>query len=206
VPELPFLSECHIAVDSRLLLFLGRIETEKGVFVLLEALARARAAGAGWRLVCGGLGDLRRARAAARSFGLSDSDAQFVGWVDGDEKRRLLQSCALLVLPSFIENMPVVVLEAFAYGKPVIATQVGGLLDLVTPGSDGFLVQARDAEALGEVLKESYGDDARLAQMGASARRKVEACYTPAKVLAEVDALYRECLSCKMNVCSKGSS
>ncbi len=113
--------------DPTLLLFVGRVEKDKGLFVLLEALASARHHGADWRLVCAGNGDLVAARGAATAHGLSEADVQFVGWVDGDAKRRWFERCALLVLPSFIENMPVAILEAFSYGKPVLATRVGGV-------------------------------------------------------------------------------
>ena len=192
-PFLPDLRRASAPREPDLILFLGRIERDKGLFVLLEALAQARERGAMWRLVCGGTGDLAQAQRAATALSLGSRDVQFLGWTDGDEKTRWLERCALLVLPSFVENMPVVLLEAFAFAKPVIATRVGGVPDVVTPGEDGWLVEAGDVVGLADALCVAHTDDDRLLAMGRRARAKAEARYSPAHVVAEVDALYREC-------------
>ena len=176
-------------------LYLGRIEDAKGIDMLLEALAAAHRRGATWRLVCGGVGEIEAAQRLCRELGLPDTAVRFVGWADGDQKRQLLRDCDLLVLPSRIENMPVVVLEAFAFGKPVIATAVGGIPDLVSDGVDGFLVASGDANALAEHLIALYGQSATLEGLGRAGRHKVETKYAPAIVVASVEALYRDCLA-----------
>jgi glycosyltransferase involved in cell wall biosynthesis len=195
VPPMPI---DRSVADADLLLFLGRIERDKGIFVLLEALALARSEGAAWRLICGGNGDLKLAQLAAKDLGLGPDQVQFLGWIDGDTKRQWLERCAMLVLPSFIENMPVAILEAFAYGKPVIATRVGGVPDVVTPDIDGFLVDAGDGAGLAAVLQAAYVDPHRLQLMGLQGREKVEAKYAPHRVMAQVDGLYRECMPAAM--------
>ncbi len=119
---------------------------------------------------------------------------RFLGWIDGESKRQWLERCTLLVLPSFIENMPVAILEAFAYGKPVIATRVGGVPDVVTPNVDGFLVQAGDAPGLAKTLQAAYAGRGNLRGMGLRAREKAELLYAPQRVVAQVDALYQECM------------
>jgi glycosyltransferase involved in cell wall biosynthesis len=174
-------------------LYLGRIEDAKGIDVLLDALAAAHESGARWRLVCGGVGEIDRARQRCTQLGLPETAVHFAGWVDGDQKRQLLRDCDLLVLPSRIENMPVVVLEAFAYGKPVVATAVGGIPDLVTNGVDGFLVAAGDAKALAHHLVALHGQADELARLGRAGRQKVDSRYAPAIVVAQVEALYRDC-------------
>lgn len=194
-PVLPPMPADSTGTDPDVLLFLGRVERDKGVFVLLEALARARAAGAPWRLVCAGQGDLEAADQAARGLDLGPDAVRFLGWIDGETKRQWLERCTLLVLPSFIENMPVVLLEAFAYGKPVIATRVGGVADVVTPNVDGFLVEARDLPALAVALQTAFSRRDELRGMGLRAREKAESLYAPQRVVAQVDALYRECIA-----------
>lgn len=194
-PSIPDLAQLSASREPDLLLFLGRIERDKGLFVLLEALAQARARGAMWRLVCGGTGDLSEAQHAAAALGLKSHDVQFLGWIGGEDKTRWLERCTLLVLPSFIENMPVVLLEAFAFAKPVIATRVGGVPDVVTPGEDGWLVESGDVVQLVDALCAARADDHCLLAMGDRARVKAETLYSPARVVAAVDALYRECLA-----------
>jgi glycosyltransferase involved in cell wall biosynthesis len=193
-PHVPELPDGGFRSEPNLLLFLGRVEHEKGLFVLLEALARSRRAGAAWRLVCGGTGDLEAARRAARELGLGPEDVQFLGWIDGGVKHEWLTRCTLLVLPSFIENMPVSVLEAFAYGKPVIATAVGGVPDVVTQDVDGFLGPAGDVDWLHDILRDVYAQPQRLASMGLRGREKLDARYTAQRVLDQADALYGQCL------------
>lgn len=203
VPYLP--GELHEASDceTRLLLFLGRVEPDKGVFVLLEALARARAAGAAWQLVCGGNGDLEGARRTAHALGLGPEDVRFLGWIDGDAKRHWLERCTLLVLPSFVENMPVVILEAFAFGKAVIATRVGGVPDVVSDAQDGFLVEPQDVASLCDALVRAYGCRDHLRRMGLHGRAKAAAQYAPAKVVSLVDSLYQEPESVTITPCEE---
>lgn len=178
-----------------LLLFLGRVEPEKGIFVLLEALAIARNNGAPWRLACGGIGDLACARSRASELGLDDRTVAFLGWIDGAAKHALLHECDMLVIPSFTENMPVALLEAFAYRKPVVATSVGGIPDIVTNGTDGFLCEPGNPSALAAILVRALAKDTDLIAMGAAARAKAEACYAPDRVVAQLEAVYSRLLS-----------
>jgi glycosyltransferase involved in cell wall biosynthesis len=67
--------------------------------------------------------------------------------------------------------------------------------DVVTQNVDGFLVEARDVKALAAVLQQAFTERKRLGPMGLSGRRKVESLYAPSRVVDQVDALYRQCLS-----------
>jgi glycosyltransferase involved in cell wall biosynthesis len=177
------------------LLFLGRIEQAKGVFLLIDALARAHAAGACWHVVCAGSGDIERARAAARHCALGDAVIDFVGWVDGDAKRALLQRCEALVLPSLIENMPVAVLEAFAYGKAVIASRVGGVPDMLQDRREGYLVAPGSVDELAAVLVEAWQMREGLRAMGRAGRERFAEQFSCARVVAQMEALYSQCLA-----------
>lgn len=193
VPPWPLAAREHDALPTAL--YLGRIEAAKGIDVLLDAVAAAHTRGAPWRLICGGVGEIERARKQCMQLRLPDAAVSFVGWADDDRKRQLLMDCDLLVLPSRIENMPVVVLEAFAHGKPVLASAVGGIPDIVSHGCDGFLVAAGDSQALANQLVALYGQSDQLARLGHAGRQKVETQYAPTIVVAQVEALYRDCLA-----------
>jgi glycosyltransferase involved in cell wall biosynthesis len=205
VPEFPELDDAQaLSVQAvtagdpgrtSVLLFLGRIEGEKGIFVLLEALAEAKLRGASWQLVCGGEGDIEPARRHAAALGLLDTDVRFLGWVDGEAKRGWLRRCDMLVLPSLNENMPVVVLEAFAYGKPVAASSVGGIPDMVLDGQDGFLFPPGDSNALMHILLHALQPDVNLRHMGVLAREKAARHYAAPDIMRQVEAMYRRLLS-----------
>lgn len=176
------------------LLFLGRVEAEKGIFVLVQALALAHAEGARWRLACGGTGDVEAVCRAAAQAGLAEDALAFHGWVQGARKQQLLDACELLVLPSMVENMPVCVLEAYACGKPVVASRVGGIPDMLNAGVEGELVEAGDARGLADALVEAWQRPAQWRQRGLQARERFEREYASEAVLDRVEALYAECL------------
>ena len=110
----------------------------------------------------------------------------------------LLSAADALVLPSAWEGMPNVVMEALAAAKPVVATQVGGVAELVQPGKSGFLAPAGDAEALSRAMAElmSLSDEQRQ-QMGLYGRNHIAAHYGLATMAERWSALYRELMSQK---------
>lgn len=96
-----------------------------------------------------------------------------------------------LVLPSFSENLPIVIMEAMALGRPVIATYIAGIPELVEPGRTGWLVPASDADALAEAMREALmAPAARLAAMGAAGRARIVEHYDVAAGAAELKRLF----------------
>src|SRR5207244_379179 len=134
-------------------LFAGRLAKEKGVLELLEA---AR----GLRLVVVGDGPLRRRIPAARGF------------VPRDELERLFGRAAVVACPSRREGFGVTCLEAMAHGRPVVASSVGGLRDLVVDGETGLLVPPRDPVALRAGLDRLLADAELRPRLGAAARER----------------------------------
>ena len=128
------------------LLFVGRLAAVKGLPVLFEALAIARKTRPDLRLTLIGDGPERRALQAEASL-LGDA-VNFVGYQSQDAVALALQRAELLVLPSFAEGVPVVLMEAMAAGRPVVATRIAGIPELVEDGISGILVPPGDAAAL----------------------------------------------------------
>jgi len=100
----------------------------------------------------------------------------------------------VFVLPSANEGTPVTAIEALAAGKPVVATRVGGIPDVVRDGEDGFLVAPGDVEALADRLAELATDDALRERMGKAARARVRERYSVERLVDDVDRLYRSLL------------
>ena len=110
---------------------------------------------------------------AIRSAGL-ERQVTITGWVSGARVRAELEAARALVLPSVSENLPVVIMEALALGRPVISTYVAGIPELVQPGLTGWLVPASDEVALSEAMREALDAPVEhLARMGASGRLRV---------------------------------
>jgi glycosyltransferase involved in cell wall biosynthesis len=101
------------------------------------------------------------------------------------------------LLPSVNEGTPVSAIEALASGTPVVATRVGGVPDVVRDGVDGFLVAPGDTEAAAERLAELARDPVLRARLGDAGRREVRARYSVARLVDDVDRLYRSLLAAK---------
>ncbi len=100
----------------------------------------------------------------------------------------------VFILPSANEGTPVTAIEALAAGKPVVATRVGGIPDVVRDGEDGFLVASGDVEALADRLAQLATDDELRKRMGDAARSRVRERYSVERLVDDVDRLYRSLL------------
>lgn len=156
-------------------LFIGRLAAAKGVPVLLEAFAKARARCPEARLTLVGDGPARRAlEARSRELGLSDA-VRFTGYLSQDEVAAELARCDLFALPSFAEGVPVVLMEAMASARPVLTTRIAGIPELVEDGVSGRIVAPGDADLFAEAMVDILDSPERAAEMGRAGRQKVMA-------------------------------
>lgn len=140
--------------DNRQLVCVGRLCEQKGQLLLLKAVAQLRDAGIDCQLVLAGDGPMRgELERLIHKLNLSNH-VRITGWVRGDEVRDLLRNSRALVLPSFAEGLPVVIMEALALARPVVATYIAGIPELVRAGESGWLVPAGSVERLMAALRE----------------------------------------------------
>lgn len=173
-------------VEEPYALFLGRLVSSKGLDVLLRA---ARKTSVSIRIA--GSGPQRRAlERAARRWNLT-KQVHLLGAVSEEEKRRLLDRCEFFVLPSRQEAFGLVLLEAMDRGKVPVASQVGGIPEIV--GGAGKLVPPGDPQALARALNELHDDPALRAELGAEAFRRAKQFDWDA-LAARTEALYAELL------------
>jgi glycosyltransferase involved in cell wall biosynthesis len=151
------------------ILFLGRLGERKGVPVLIAALGRLAATDLDWRAVIAGDGDAAPYRAEVERLGLS-ARVSFPGWLGEAETHERLARAALLVLPSEAEGLPMAVVEAFAWGVPVISTPVGSTPDILHDGVEGLMIPVGGVEALAAALERLLGNADLRQQLGANAR------------------------------------
>jgi glycosyltransferase involved in cell wall biosynthesis len=133
----------------------GRLAEQKGQLLLVEASAKLRDRGADFELVIVGDGPMREElEQLIDRLGLRDR-VRITGFLDNRAVRRELEAARALVLPSFAEGLPVVIMEAMALGRPVIATYIAGIPELVEPGRSGWLIPAGALEPLVEAMAEA---------------------------------------------------
>jgi glycosyltransferase involved in cell wall biosynthesis len=161
--------------DTQTVVSVGRLSEQKGPLVLVEAAAMLRDRFPGLRVVFAGDGPLRTLitdQIARRGLG---EIVTITGWCSGAQVRDQLRRSRGLVLPSFAEGLPVVIMEAFALGRPVVTTYVAGIPELVRPGESGWLVPAGDAQELASALAEMLSTSTeRLTAFGEAGRRAVQ--------------------------------
>ena len=110
---------------------------------------------------------------------------------------RMLQCSELFVLPSRWEGLPNALMEAMAAGKPVVATTVGGVPELVVNGVTGLLVPPQDTLALADAVTGLLSDEKRSLAMGAAGRERVQKCFSMDAMIAKTEALYQKLLTKK---------
>jgi glycosyltransferase involved in cell wall biosynthesis len=178
------------------LLFVGRLVERKGVHLLLEALARLAPGRDVMLHVLGDGPERERLEAQSLRLGLAARVA-FHGFVPAAELRRRLEECDAFVLPAVVdakgdtEGLGVVLLEAMAYARPVIASAAGGIVDIVRDGRNGYLVPPGDAEALAGAIARMMDDPAGARALGLQGRRDAEAGFSWSAIADRLADLYR---------------
>lgn len=171
------------------LLCMGRLIPIKGHEVLLRAFARARLRVPELSLDIAGTGPLERAlRSAVGELGIEDA-VRFLGYVT--PVGQAIEDAAIVVVPSLGEGFGMVALEAMERGRPVIATAVGGLPEIVVDGETGIVVPPRDVEALAAAMFTLATDLGRGAEMGLAGRARAVAEFSPERSADRIDELYR---------------
>lgn len=188
-----FLSAPATPITARpRLVCVGRLCEQKGQLLLVEAAARLVAEGEALELVLAGDGELRAPlEAAIARHGLAKV-VRITGWVSNEEVRAEILAARALVLASFAEGLPVVLMEALALGRPVISTYVAGIPELVVPEHSGWLVPAGDVDALVAAMRAALrAAPAELEALGRSGAARVRAQHDSRAEASKLSALLR---------------
>ena len=182
--------------EDVLVLGIGRFVPVKGFEYLIDAVAEARRSDPSVRVVMAGDGELRPdLEARARDRGLQDA-ATFVGAVERRAVPDYFAAADIVAVPSivddagFVEALGNVALEALASGRPVVASRVGGLPEVVRDGENGVLVEQRDASVLGQAIVALARDEGRRRALGVQARSDAEDSLTWRRCAEHYVAIY----------------
>jgi glycosyltransferase involved in cell wall biosynthesis len=171
-------------------LFVGRLSEEKGVETLIKAAAIAGDVPV--RIVGTGPEDMYLHDLAEK---IGAKNVTFVGWKKGEELKAEYEKARFIVVPSvWYEVFGLIVLEAYASCKPVIATQLGGLGEIVRDGETGKLVSAGDADGLASAMKALWNSPEECARLGRRALEWVSTEFTPEKHYEAIMGVYKDVL------------
>jgi colanic acid/amylovoran biosynthesis glycosyltransferase len=174
------------------LVVVGRLSIEKGHRVLLDAAARLQEEQVDFRIVLVGDGELRGEIEHQRATLGLGARIELAGWQDHASVQEILSASRALVLASFGEGLPVVIMEAMAMGRPIVSTDVGGVSELVLDGETGWLVPAGDSKRLSEAMRLALEtSDSELAAMGQKGRERVLRMHDARNEAAKLKELFQ---------------
>ena len=173
-------------------LFLGHISQRKGCFELIEVAKKLKEKKTSDFLIqIGGNGETQNLQKLINENKLA-SNVEFLGWVSGEEKIKLLQESHVYILPSYNEGLPVSILEAMSYGLPVISTKVGGIPEMIENSISGFIINPGDMEGLQDSMDFFIRNRMEISKMGYSSRKIVEKKFASNIIKEELNGLYKQ--------------
>jgi glycosyltransferase involved in cell wall biosynthesis len=178
------------AGEEPLFAFVGRLDHQKGIDILLSAMSHLGARGCPRRLIVAGDGPRRRLVENFIDRGEGGRSCRYLGFVD--DVRALLSAVDVLVMPSRWEGFGLVAAEAMAAGLPVIGTRVAGLSEVVVDGQTGVLVDREDVVGLAETISRLAEDAELRGRLGDAGRERVAREYPISATIAAHEALYAE--------------
>jgi len=197
--EIATLSEDRYRVTTQVL-FLGtgdeELDLEKGLADLVAVIPEVTASDSRVRWVLAGLGNPRGVEQALRkqflATGASGNAVRCMGIVTGEERIALLQQSGVLVLPSYFENLPNILLEAMAAGMGIVASSVGAVPEMLEEGKGGLLVAPGDRSGLARALVRLLASPATILDQGQHNRRTLKGEYTMSVVEERLELIYRD--------------
>lgn len=175
------------------LTFMGFIEERKGLFDLIKAFDLCR------------ISD----DVTLNIYGSGENDALnrlnveinrkerivYQGWVDATERPGIFKDTAIFILPSYYEGLPMALLEAMAFGIPVISTPVGGIPDLISDNVDGLLINPGDITGLALAIDSLYMEKEKRIKLSSAAYDKIRFSYTMQHTINKLSDIYKELLA-----------
>jgi glycogen(starch) synthase len=190
--EAPNFDPQPISFDPPRLLCLGRLVAEKGFDLALSAFATVRDRFPGARLVVAGDGPEReKLERQASALGFIDS-VEFAGGVAPETAAHLIDASTLVLIPSRLEGFCLVALEAAWMARPVVATRIGGLPEVVVHEQTGLLVESENSRALAEAIAHLLDHPATARKLGQAARSRAREIFSWERCVGAYDALYQK--------------
>jgi glycosyltransferase involved in cell wall biosynthesis len=181
--------------DGFNILFLSRMDVEKGIEETLEAYRLIKENSPNVSLTMAGDGpEIGRAKALASRLGLQD--VEFPGFVEGESKHRVYEAADVYCFPSHHEGMPNSVLEAMAYGLPVVTRPVGGIRDFFEDGRMGLITESLDPAVLAGLIERLLADPNLRVQIGRYNRDYARERFRASLVAGRLESIFEDTVGC----------
>ena len=181
---------------SKMILFAATLYREKGYLDLIEAFAQVAPKYPEWKLVLAGNGSQEKGIGKAMQLRVGNR-VRFLGWVKGADKDRAFRSASIFCLPSYAEGFPMAVLDAWAYGLPVVTTPVGGVPDIVVDGENGLLFTPGDVVTLASKLSTLIENEELRAKISKESLRLANTTFNVNTIANQLANIYEEIYGAK---------
>jgi glycosyltransferase involved in cell wall biosynthesis len=190
VPEPVHPREMAAAGAARRVLFVGNLSERKGVSDLLHALALPALRSAALEVTLAGGGDVAGYEAKARQLGI-DAFVRFEGWVGQQKVAQLMARSDVLILPSYDEGLPLVILEALANGLAVVCTPVGEIDSVLTDGVNACFIKPGDIHGIAQALNKVLDEPALMETLGRNGRALYEQQFSLSRFFSSVARIHQ---------------
>jgi len=175
------------------ILYMGWIIQDKGVYDIVEVIPKILESYPEACFIFAGSKEVTKLRKIIQDRGLT-GNTKVLDWVNGEVKLNLLRTSRMLLLPSYTEGVPNVILEAMASGLPIITTPVGGIPSVFIEGENGYYVIPGNREELGARILQLLEDDADCERISKLTRQRVKEKYDLEVIAQKLEAVYTEFL------------
>ena len=178
---------------KKYILFSGTLYKGKGYHDLIKAFGIIAKRYQNWNLVLAGNGEVEEGRRIASEYGV-ERQTIFLGWVAGTTKDKVFKEASFLCLPSYAEGFPMAVLDAWAYGLPVVTTPVGGIPDIARDGENLLLFNPGDIDKLADCLEKLISNRKLREELSKQSLILSKTAFNIDNISKQVSELYTELL------------
>ena len=172
------------------ILFAGTLNKNKGYADLITGFSKIAKRHPDWKVVFAGNGEVEQAKELADKLGIANQ-CNFLGWVNGEQKDSAFRRASVLCLASYQEGFPMAVLDAWAYGVPIVSTPAGGLIDIVEEGENGLLFEAGNTDQLSEKLEQIISDAALREHIALESRHMADTTFNMDNLNLKLGEIYK---------------
>ena len=176
---------------QNIILYAGTVNARKGYTDMIKAFAKIAPQYPDWEIVFAGNGEIENGIKLAKELGI-ESQTQFLGWINGKDKDKAFKEASIFCLPSYAEGFPMAVLDAWAYGLPVITTPVGGIPDIAKDGENLLLFQPGDCDKLAIQMERMMKDEALRNHLTEQSIILSQTTFNIDTINKEIGILYKE--------------
>ena len=173
------------------ILYAGTVNARKGYADMIRAFALIAKDFPDWQIVFAGNGEVEQGKALAEKLGIA-SRTVFLGWVNGEAKDKAFKEASAFCLPSYAEGFPMAVLDAWAYGLPVITTPVGGIPDVARDGVNMLLFKPGDTDGLAQQMRHMMTDPNLRNCIAVHSKELADTTFNINTVNAAIGNIYKE--------------